>query len=153
MHNSKFVCVTYIRTTPEKLWTALIDPEFTRQYWCETWQRSDWKPGSSWELMTPDGRVADTGEVVEIDPPRRLVVTWRHQLNTEMHAEGFSRLTYELEPQGTSVKFTLMHEMDILGSKLIHAVSTGWPMILSSLKSLLETGESLEESRHWPKSV
>ena len=153
MNNSRFVCVTYIRTTPEKLWQALIDPEFTRQYWCETWQKSDWKPGSSWQIIAPDGRVADNGEVVEIDPPRRLVVTWRHELNAELRAEGFSRLTYELEPQGTSVKFTLIHEMDLLGSKLIQAVSTGWPVILSSLKSLLETGEPLEESRHWPKSM
>ena len=153
MNNSKFVCMTYIRKTPEKLWKALIDPEFTRQYWCETWQRSDWKPGSSWQIIAPDGRVVDNGEVVEIDPPCRLVVTRRHELNAEMRAEGFPRLTYELEPRGTSVKFTLIHEMDVPGSKLIQAVSTGWPNILSSLKSLLKTGESLEESRHWPKSM
>jgi uncharacterized protein YndB with AHSA1/START domain len=145
--------VTYIRTTPEKLWKALIDPEFTRQYWVETWQDSDWKPGSPWKLMTPDGRVADNGEIVEMDPPRRLVLTWRHELKKEMAEEGFSRLTYQLEPQGTSVKFTLIHEIDIPASKLIQAVSTGWPVILSSLKSLLETGEPLEESRHWPKGV
>ncbi len=153
MNNSRFVCVTYIRTTPEKLWQALTKPEFTRQFWCATWQESEWKPGSRWQIMTPDERVADTGEVIEIDPPRRLVVTWRHELNAEMRGEGFSRLTYELERVGTSVKLTLIHEIDLADSKLIEAVSTGWPMIISSLKSLLETGEPLEESRHWPKGV
>ena len=150
---SSFVYVTYIRTTPEKLWDALTKPEFTKQYWCETWQESDWKPGSSWKIMTPDGRVADNGEIIEIEPQRRLVVTWRHELKPEMREEGFSRLTYELEQVGTSVKLTVIHEIDLPDSKLIKAVSGGWPMILSSLKSLLETGESLEESRHWPKGM
>ena len=66
----KFVYVTYIRTTPEKLWRALIDPEFTRQYWVETWQECDWKAGAPWKLMIPDGRVGDSGEVLEIEPAR-----------------------------------------------------------------------------------
>ncbi|HLH94092.1 MAG TPA: SRPBCC domain-containing protein [Xanthobacteraceae bacterium] len=73
--SDKFVYVTYIRTTPEKLWDALIRPEFTRAYWCETWQECDWKVGASWRIMIPDGRVADSGEVLEIDPPRRLVLS------------------------------------------------------------------------------
>ena len=77
MADSRFVYVTYIRTTLEKLWQALIEPEFTRQFWCETWQECEWKPGASWRVMAPDGRVADTGEVLEIDPPHRLVLTWR----------------------------------------------------------------------------
>ena len=72
MAESRFVYVTYIRTTPEKLWRALLDPEFTRRYWCETRQESDWKPGASWRNMAPDGRVADAGEVVEIEPHKRL---------------------------------------------------------------------------------
>ena len=70
-----------------------------------------------------------------------------------MRAEGYSRLTYELEPQGDSVKLTVIHEMDKPGSKLIGAVSNGWPAILSSLKSLLETGEPLEATRRWPKGM
>ena len=74
MAESRFVYVTYIRTTPEKLWQALIDPEFTRRYWVETWQECEWKPGASWRLMIPDGRVADSGEVLEIEPQRRLVL-------------------------------------------------------------------------------
>src|SRR6516225_7415251 len=151
MADSRFVYVTYIRTTPEKLWRALIDPEFTRRYWCETHQESDWEPGAAWRIMTPDGRVADSGEILEIEPNRRLVLTWRNEFKPELHAEGYSRLTYELEQQGESVKLTIIHEMDKPGSKLIDAVSTGWPHILASLKSLLETGDPLEETRRWPK--
>ena len=94
--------------------------------------------------MIPDGRVADSGEIVEIDPPRRLVLTWQNHLFAEANAEGHSRLTYELQPQGEAVKLTLIHEMEKPDSKLIGMVSTGWPAILSSLKSLLETGQPLE---------
>jgi uncharacterized protein YndB with AHSA1/START domain len=151
MAESRFVYVTYIRTTPEKLWRALIDPKFTRQYWAETWQESEWKPGSAWRIMIPDGRVADSGEILEIEPQKRLVLKWRNEFMPEMRAEGDSRLTYELEPQGESVKLSVIHEMDKTGSKLIDAVSNGWPHILASLKSLLETGESLVETRKWPK--
>jgi uncharacterized protein YndB with AHSA1/START domain len=147
--SEKFVYVTYIRTTPEQVWDALIKPEFTRAYWCETWQDSDWKPGSPWRIMIPDGRVADSGEVLEIDRPRRLVLSWRNEF-TEMKAEGYSRATFELEPVGGSVKLTVTHEMDRDGSKFIAAVSTGWPHILSSLKSMLETGKPLEETMRWP---
>jgi uncharacterized protein YndB with AHSA1/START domain len=150
MADSRFVYVTYIRTTPKKLWQALIDPEFTRQFWCETWQDCEWKPGASWKLMTPDGRVADSGEILEIVPERRLVLTWQHEIKPELHAEGHSRMTCELEPQGEAVKLTIVHEIEGAGSKLIEGVSSGWPHILASLKSLLETGESLEATRRWP---
>lgn len=153
MAESRFVYVTYIRTTPEKLWQALQQPEFTRQYWCETWQDSVWKPGSSWKLMIPDGRVGDAGEIVEYDPPRRFVTTWRNEFLPDVKAEGFSRLTYELEPMGESVKLTLVHEMERPESKLIEGVSNGWPHLLASLKSLLETGESLVETRKWPEGM
>jgi len=151
VNNSKFVYVTYIRTTPEKLWNALIKPEFTRQYWVNTWQDCAWTKGASWKLMIPDGRVGDSGEVLEIDPPKKLVLSWANQFMPEMQAEGPSRLTYELEQQGDMVKLTLVHEIDKPESKLIGAVSNGWPAILASLKSLLETGESLEATRRWPE--
>ena len=153
MADSRFVYVTYIRTTPEKLWQALIDPEFTRRYWAETWQECEWKPGASWKLMIPDGRVADSGEVIEIEPHRRLVLKWRNEFKPELREEGYSRMSCELEKQGDSVKLTIVHEMDKAGTKFIDSVSNGWPMILASLKSLLETGESLEATRHWPKGM
>jgi uncharacterized protein YndB with AHSA1/START domain len=151
MANSRFVYVIYIRTTPAKLWKALLDPEFTRRYWVETWQESEWKPGASWRMMIPDGRVADSGEVIEIEPERRLVLKWRNEFRPELHAEGYSRCTYELEPKGDSVKLTILHEIDKPDSKFIQAVSNGWPHLLSSLKSLLETGEELAETRKWTK--
>lgn len=149
---SRFVYVTYIRTTPEQLWEALTQPEFTRQYWASTWQESDWTPGSSWRAMIPDGRVADSGEIVEVDHPRRLVLTWRNEFVPGMKEEGHSRLTYELEPvPPATVKLTLTHEIDREPSMLIDAVSQGWPHLLASLKSLLETGRPLEETRAWPE--
>ncbi len=153
MAASRFAYVTYIRTTPEKLWKSLIDPEFTRKFWCETVQESEWKKGASWKIMIPDGRVADSGEIVEFDPPKRMVLTWRNEFKAELRPEGYSRLTYELEPVGESVKLTLVHEMDRPGSKLIEAVSQGWPHLLASLKSLLETGEPLVETTKWPEGV
>jgi uncharacterized protein YndB with AHSA1/START domain len=149
----KFAYVIYIRTTPDKLWQALTEPEFTRQYWAGTWQESDWKVGATWRIVMPDGRIADTGEILEIEPPRRLVLTWRNEFRPELHAEGYSRLTYALEQQGDMVKLTVAHDIDKPGSKLIEAVSNGWPAILSSLKSMLETGESLEATRRWPENM
>jgi uncharacterized protein YndB with AHSA1/START domain len=151
MAKSEFVYVTYIRTTPEKLWQALTEPEFTRKFWVETVQECEWKPGASWKLMTPDGRVADSGEVIEIDPPRRLVLTWLNHLFPEVTEEGFSRMTYELEQKGENVKLTLTHTIDKSESELIKKVSNGWPQILASVKSLLETGEPLEGTSTWPK--
>jgi len=153
MAESRFVYVTYIRTTPAKLWQALIDPEFTRRYWAATWQESEWKAGAPWRIMIPDGRVGDSGKVVEIEPEKRLVLSWRNEFQPELRAEGYSRLTYELEKVGESVKLTVIHEIDKPGSKFIEAVSSGWPHILSSLKSLLETGESLEETRRWREGI
>ena len=148
-----FVYVTYIRTTPEKLWDALTKPEFVRAYWCGTWHDTTWAPGSSWKLMIPDGRVGDSGEVLEIDPPRRLVLRWRNEFRPELRAEGYSICIFELQQQGEMVQLKITHSMDRPESKFIEAVSNGWPIILSSLKSLLETGESLEATRQWPKGM
>ncbi len=153
MDKSSFVYVTYIRTTPDKLWRALTEPEFTRQFWAGTWQECDWKAGASWRIMIPDGRVADSGEVLEIEPMRRLVLSWRNEFKPELRAEGYSRMTYLLEQQDDMVKLTVMHEIDKPGAKFIEAVSGGWPLILASLKSLLETGQSLEATRTWQKGV
>jgi len=152
-NGDRFVYVTYIRTSPEKLWDALIKPEFTAKYWFGSTQDSTWEPGSPWQLKAPDGRLTDAGTVVEIEKPRQLVLSWRHQLVPEMRAEGESRATYELERQGEVVKLTVTHEIDKKDSRLIKGVSGGWPIILASLKSLLETGESIERTRTFPKNM
>ena len=136
-----FVYVTFIRTTPEQLWTALTSPEFTTKYWFGVHHETDWRAGSPWRLVFPDGRVADAGEIVEADPPRRLVLKWQNEFKPEMKAEGYSRCTVDLEPMSGAVKLTITHAMDRPGTKFIGAVSGGWPRILSNLKSLLETGE------------
>jgi uncharacterized protein YndB with AHSA1/START domain len=112
-----------------------------KEYWFGMHFESDWKAGSSWRLVFPDGRVADTGEIVEIDPPRRLVLKWRNEFRPELKAEGAASCTIQLEPISDAIKLTISHEMDRGASKLIEAVSGGWPRILSNLKSILETGE------------
>lgn len=145
---SKFVYVTFIRTTPERLWTALTTAEFTRQYWFGMHCESDWKAGSSWRLMFQDGRVADTGEIVEAERPRRIAIKWRNEFKPELKAEGYSRCTIDIEPIGEAVKLTITHEMERPGTKFIEAVSGGWPRILSNLKSLLETGEVALKERN-----
>ena len=142
MSKPKFVYVTFIRTTAERLWSALTSPEFTKQYWFGMHHETDWKAGSPWKLVFPDGRTADVGEIVEVNPPRRLVLKWRNEFKSELKSEGYSRCTIELEPVGEAVKLTVTHEIDAPGSKFIEAVSSGWPRILSNLKSLLETGEA-----------
>jgi uncharacterized protein YndB with AHSA1/START domain len=116
-------------------------------------QESEWKPGAPWRILVPDGRVADSGEVIEIEPQRKLVLTWRNEFIPEMTAEGYSRVVFDLEQKGQSVKLTVTHTMEMAGSKFIQAVANGWPPILSSLKSLLETGASLEETRKWPEGM
>ena len=148
---SSFVYVTYIRTTPEKLWAALTTPEFIKKYWFGMSIETDWKAGSPWKLAFPDGRVADAGEIVEFDKPRRLVLRWRHQFRPELHEEGDVRCVIEIEQAGEVVKLTITHEMDKPDSKLIGAVSVGWPKILSSLKTLLETGTALPAIGELPR--
>jgi uncharacterized protein YndB with AHSA1/START domain len=143
MRNDRFVYVIYIRTTPEKLWDALTQPEFTRAYWSGFWHDTTWQPGASWKLMFPDGRVADTGEIIEAQKPQRLVIRWRNEFRPELTAEGYSVCTITLEPRGEQVKLTIVHEIDVPKSKFVEAVSNGWPALLSSLKSLLETGKAL----------
>jgi uncharacterized protein YndB with AHSA1/START domain len=139
--STQFVYVTFIRTTPERLWSALTSTEFTKQYWFGMHHETDWKAGSPWRLMFPDGRVADSGEVVESDPPRRLVLKWRNEFREELKEEGYSQCRFEIEPVERATKLTVTHSIARKESKFIGAVSGGWPRILSNLKSLLETGE------------
>jgi uncharacterized protein YndB with AHSA1/START domain len=140
MPKSTYVYVSYIRTTPQKLWSALTDPKFIEQYWFGMRGESSFTPGSPWKLVSGDGQVWDSGEIVEAEPPRRLVIRWQHQMKPELKAEGASLCTMELEPEGSAVKLTITHAIDRDPSKLIVAVSGGWPKVISNLKSLLETG-------------
>src|ERR1700753_961519 len=112
MARSTFVYVTYIRTTPAKLWMALRDEDFIRQYWFGMRCKSEWKSGSSWTLLSDDGTIFDSGEIVEADPPRRLVIRWRHQNKPEMKAEGDSLCTMQLEHNETPVKLTITHSIE-----------------------------------------
>jgi uncharacterized protein YndB with AHSA1/START domain len=149
---SKFVYVTYIRTTPEKLWDALTKPEFTRVYWYDMWQDSDWREGSSWKLVFADGSIADQGQIVVSERPKKLVIAWHNEWKPDLKAEGPSRATFELEQTGPAVKLTVTHEAPVAESKVIEAVSGGWPLILSGLKSLLETGEKFAIPHPHPRA-
>jgi uncharacterized protein YndB with AHSA1/START domain len=151
-NGDRFVYVTFIRTSPEKLWDALTQSEFTRQYWFGSSLDSTWEASASWQLKSPDGALTDSGKVVEIDKPRRLVITWKHERFPEMRDEDeTARATFELEPQGEVVKLTVTHDSNKKDSKLIKGVSGGWPIILASLKSLLETGRAIERTKTFPK--
>ena len=152
MSGSKFVYVTYIRTTPEKLWSALTDADFMKQYWFGMHGESQWTAGSSWRLVSGGGQVFDAGEIVEAEPPRRLVIRWQHQNNSELKAEGESHCTMELEPSGPAVKLSITHTIEREPSKLIEAVSGGWPKVLSNLKSLIETGSAALQDAY-PKAA
>lgn len=142
-----FVYVTYIRTTPDKLWHALTDLPTIKKFWFGISAESDFKPGSSWALKFEDGRLADSGEILEAVPNKRLVIRWRNEWKPEIKAEGWSRCTMDIEMAdyypdfgGHAVKLTVTHELEGDGVKFIEAVSGGWPKVLSNLKSLLETG-------------
>jgi uncharacterized protein YndB with AHSA1/START domain len=115
--------VTYIRTTPEQLWAALTTPEFMKKYWFGMNIESDWKTGSPWKLVFPDGRVADIGEIVEIEEPKRLILRWRNQFRPDLHEEGYTRCTMDIGQEGEVVRLTITHEIDKPDSKLIGAVS------------------------------
>ena len=148
--SSQYVYVTYIRTTPQKLWDALTGPDFQRKYWFDMYQESKWTKGSKWSMHFSDGRVADQGEVLESDPPRRLVLHWHNEFRPELKAEGPARCVYELEQDGEVVRLTITHTSQADNSKVIEAVSTGWPRVLSSLKSLLETGHGMPRTHQNP---
>lgn len=147
----QFVYVTYISTTPEKVWNALTDGEITKQFWGRHRNVSDWKAGSSWSHQDYDdaGVVDVEGKVVEAEPPRRLVVTWQ-SASEEGRNERPSRVTFQIEPIFDAVRLTVTHDDLEPDSKTLRAVSGGWPAILSSLKTLLETGAAMPmTARRW----
>lgn len=143
MSKPEFVYTTFIKTTPEKLWHALTDTEFTPSYWFGCSLSSDWKVGSRMH-MDRGGKVVNECVVLESDPPRRLSYSWHSIFDEEMKKERPSRVTFVLEPNGGAVKLTVTHEDFAEGSKVLPSISGGWPLVLSSLKSILETGQPLD---------
>lgn len=153
MTRPSFVYVIYISTTPEKLWSALMDPEMTRQFWGHHRNVSDWMAGSRWEHQDyADPAIVDiVGKVIESDPPRRLVLTWADPTEAADETKH-SRVTFTIEPFMDSVRLTVSHEDLEPDSEMLHGITQGWPAVLSSLKSLLETGEPLSATtRRWEK--
>jgi uncharacterized protein YndB with AHSA1/START domain len=142
MPKPEFIYISYIETTPEKLWEALTSSEFSERYWWGTKVISDWKVGSPVALEWR-GTVTDTGVIVEADPPRRLSYTWSNA-SEEFRHERPSRVTFAIEPYGKLVKLTLTHGDFEQGSRMLPNISKGWPAIMSSLKSLLESGQALD---------
>ena len=150
MTKPDFVYATYIATTPEKVWQALVDPELMRAYWVDPAgddpahvNVSDWQPGSQWEHQRQDdARTVDmVGKVVEITPPSRLVLTWARPREAD-DASKHSRVSFDIEPMGDAlVRLTVTHED--LDPQMLNGISGGWPRVLSNLKTLLETGHAL----------
>ncbi len=147
MAGSSFVYVTYIRAPKQKVWDALTKPEFQKQYWFGGNQESDWKTGSSWKMVMPKNGLTDSGEILESDPPNRVVIKWRNEFRPELKEEGYSRCVMELVQESALTKLTVTHTIEKENSKYIGAVSGGWPRILSGLKSFLETGEATPDTR------
>ena len=148
--SENFTYTTYIRTEPSKLWNALTQPDVTRQYWFGAHQQSAWTEGASWHLLKPDNTIADSGEILEAHPPHRLVLTWRNETDPALTGEGFSRATYTIERTPHGARLTVTHEIPVQDSLFLKAVAHGWPLILSSLTSLLETGAPLPGTSAWP---
>ena len=138
----KFVYVIYIAAPIEKVWQALTDPKMTEQYWFGYRLASDWKVGSHYVVDKDGVPPFDKGIVLECDPPRRLSYTFKHELFEELRGEPATKVTFTIEPFEKVVKLTVTHEGFADGSKLLGAISNGWPAILSGLKSLLETGHA-----------
>ena len=131
----------YIKTTPERLWEAITDPKMRAKYSFGVETKSDWTPGSSYEGSVPGVVDIAKGENLEVDPPRRLVQSFNALWSDEVKAAGTSRITWEIEPVGDSCQLTVTH--DQLPDDANPELYGGWPMILSGLKTLLETGETL----------
>jgi uncharacterized protein YndB with AHSA1/START domain len=151
MDKPKFVYVTYIATTPDKLWNALLDGEMTKLYWGRHRNVSDWKVGSTWQHQDYDdpSSIDVVGKVVDSVPPRRLVLTWADPADEAEEAKH-SRVTFEIEPFFDAVRLTVIHEELEPDSEMLHDITEGWPAVLSSLKTLLETGQPMAmTTRRW----
>ena len=144
-YKPNFIYVIYIAAPAEKVWEALTQSEFTRQFFFGRTVESDWKTGSPWRLVMPDGRTDVAGEVLEADPPRRLKLSWTVMWVEEMAKLPPTHITYDIEPVGGVVKLTMTQANDFeIDERHLEGGRQGWPIILSGLKSLVETGTPLD---------
>jgi uncharacterized protein YndB with AHSA1/START domain len=141
MSKPEFVYVTYIETSAEKLWQALTDGDFTERYWFGHRVASDWGIGSPYKFAKQGNNTIE-GKVLAFEPHKRLAYTWDPRA-PNAHGERTSRVTFDLEPRGNVVKLTVTHDNLDEGGKTFRDISGGWPMVIASLKSLLETGRPL----------
>ncbi|MBO9647626.1 MAG: SRPBCC family protein [Variovorax sp.] len=141
---TSFIYVTYIRSTPEKVFEAIMKPEVTRRYWGHE-NVSDWKPGSTWQHVRDNEQrtVNIVGKVVEVSPPTRLVISWASP-DQAADPDSYSRVTFDVAPYDDMVRLTVTHDELEVGSGMAKGVTQGWPVVLSSLKSLLETGQGID---------
>lgn len=141
---TSFVYVTYIASGPEKVFEAITNPEIAQRYWGHE-NISDWEPGSGWEhVQANDERAVElTGKVVEVSPPKRLVITWANASQAS-DPTAHSRVTFEIEAYDDMARLTVTHDELEAGSGMAKGISKGWPLVLSSMKSLLETGRGLD---------
>jgi uncharacterized protein YndB with AHSA1/START domain len=153
MGSSSFDYVLYVRARPDEVWEALTNAEQARRYWFDASQECSWLPDSPWAMKAPDGRLVNSGRILVAEQPKRLEFLWRNELKPELKKEGYSRVALELAAMGTTTAVTLTHQIDKDSSKLIADVAGGWPLILSSLKSALETGSPLQETTRWPDEL
>jgi len=141
---TRFVYVTYIRSTPDKVFEAITKPEIARRYWGHE-NVSDWEPGSAWQHVRADAQrtVQLVGKVLEISPPTRLVITWANPAQAS-DPDSTSRVSFDIEPYEDMVRLTVTHDELEAGSGMDKGIRQGWPIVLSSLKSLLETGQGMD---------
>ena len=153
MKKPDYVYVTYIATTPEKAWQALVDTDMMREWWvdpragCARVNVSDWKPGSRWEHRRTDGSgaVDIVGRVVESTPPHRLVYTWARPADAD-DAAKHSRVAFDIEAYGDGlIRLTVTHDELERDPQMLEGISGGWPKVLSNLKTFLETGRALPQ--------
>jgi len=142
-NKAEFVYVTYISSTPEKVFNALTAPEMTPRYWAHL-NVSDWKVGSPWKHENAENGKTDlVGKVIESDPPRRLVISWAFPADKDDRAKH-TRVTFLVEPGPAAVRLTVTHEELEPGSDMDKGIRRGWPVVLSNLKTLLETGHAMD---------
>ena len=147
MDRPRHVYQVFIRTEPEQVWQAITDPAFTERFFFQTRVAAEWQPGAPIKYWMRDGALAVEGEVLEAEPPRRLVTTWAFRGNPETEVDPPSRVTWEIEPMAGMCRLTLVHDDFPSETATFKSVGGGWPLVLSSLKSLLETGEPLPSLR------